>query len=311
MRLEFWYRAIGVVFIFAIFLGLIGYVTARPSFCNGCHEIKPYYDSWVTSTHADVNCLTCHVEQGLGSAVRMRVDAVQHAFAHLFAGKTIGKPGPALVSRSGKTCLTCHIAERDITPSGDLIISHPKHLVLKGISCSDCHINLVHNRAGSGKNLPAMEICYRCHDGVRISNRCDLCHSEKGPPDNHDKEWVGAHGKLAMQQKTECMTCHSKPKDFCKECHRRIPPSHGPDWSPYQHSLAVKSRGETPCSTCHNKKTFCQRCHKIQHPADYVQTHRATVEAEGSTGCAKCHTERKLCVACHLRGSNPGIGTKI
>lgn len=311
MQPEIWYRLIGVVLLIAFFLGMVGYVTAQPFFCNTCHEIKPYFDSWKTSTHADVNCLSCHAEAGFTSALQMRVDALQHAFTHVFSGKNVKRLGPSLATESGKTCLACHIAERDITPSGDLIIPHPKHIRLKGIACSDCHVNLVHHRKGSGKNLPAMEICYKCHDGVRISNKCVLCHSEKGPPEDHKNKWVGVHGSIALQGRSECLSCHSKPKDFCKVCHRKIPPSHNPDWSPYQHSLAVKSGGEAPCLTCHNKKTFCQKCHQVQHPSDYSSTHRATVESEGSTACVKCHVERKLCVTCHQDGKNPGIGTKI
>lgn len=311
MRPELWYRVAGVVFVIALFLGTIGYFTAQPFFCNTCHEIKPYYKSWTTSTHADVACLTCHAKPELSSSVRLRIDAVQHAFVHLFKGKDVRELGPALIAESGEACLSCHIAKRDITPSGDLIIPHPKHIRLKGISCSDCHVNLVHNRTGSGKSLPPMELCYRCHDGVRISNKCQLCHKEKGPPKDHDQKWVDAHGPIALQGRSECMTCHSKPKDFCKECHRKIPPSHDPDWSPFGHSLAVRSGGEAPCLTCHNKKTFCSKCHEARHPADYARTHRSVVEAEGSASCAKCHTERKLCVTCHREGKNPGIGTRL
>jgi hypothetical protein len=63
--------------------------------------------------------------------------------------------------------------------------------------------------------------------------------------------------------------------------------------------------------TCHNKKTFCLKCHKIEHPSGFAQTHRATVESEGSTACVKCHVMRKLCVTCHQAGKNPGVGTKM
>ena len=32
-------------------------VTGQPGFCNSCHVMHPYYDSWKQSAHSNVNCL--------------------------------------------------------------------------------------------------------------------------------------------------------------------------------------------------------------------------------------------------------------
>ena len=40
-------------------------VSEQPGFCNSCHIMNDYYDSWKTSTHSEVNCLACHLKPGL------------------------------------------------------------------------------------------------------------------------------------------------------------------------------------------------------------------------------------------------------
>ena len=53
----------GTLFVLGLFLlaggsaVMIGAVhhTAQPQFCNSCHIMEPYYQSWVDSAHADVS----------------------------------------------------------------------------------------------------------------------------------------------------------------------------------------------------------------------------------------------------------------
>ncbi|MCP4216488.1 MAG: hypothetical protein GY765_17690, partial [bacterium] len=53
-----WRRFFIAVLITAVLLALILTisleVTSTPRFCSVCHNMKPYYESWKTSTHKDV-----------------------------------------------------------------------------------------------------------------------------------------------------------------------------------------------------------------------------------------------------------------
>jgi hypothetical protein len=36
-----------------------GWYTSRPEFCNSCHIMEPYYESWQESSHSHVSCIKC------------------------------------------------------------------------------------------------------------------------------------------------------------------------------------------------------------------------------------------------------------
>ena len=58
---------IGVLAVILSTVGAVGFIefSAQPGFCNKCHIMRPYYDSWVTSTHNDVPCIACHYAPGI------------------------------------------------------------------------------------------------------------------------------------------------------------------------------------------------------------------------------------------------------
>jgi cytochrome c-type protein NapC len=39
-------------------------ITSRSSFCNSCHIMESYYKSWQAGTHAQVECVKCHIPPG-------------------------------------------------------------------------------------------------------------------------------------------------------------------------------------------------------------------------------------------------------
>ena len=45
-------------------VGMFEFSTS-PYFCASCHIMKPYYESWSTSTHRDVACIKCHIAPGI------------------------------------------------------------------------------------------------------------------------------------------------------------------------------------------------------------------------------------------------------
>ncbi|TET59618.1 hypothetical protein E3J48_07640, partial [Candidatus Aerophobetes bacterium] len=49
--------------VFIVVVTFAGFeVTSSPRFCSTCHNMKPYYESWKTSSHNEVNCIKCHAD---------------------------------------------------------------------------------------------------------------------------------------------------------------------------------------------------------------------------------------------------------
>lgn len=59
------------ILLFLVVVGLFTFIsieiTGQPAFCNSCHIMNPYYDSWKASSHSDVSCLKCHLKPGLAN----------------------------------------------------------------------------------------------------------------------------------------------------------------------------------------------------------------------------------------------------
>ena len=49
-------------------------VTGTTEFCNSCHIMNDYYASWQTSSHAEVNCLMCHLQPGFSGYVMGKIN---------------------------------------------------------------------------------------------------------------------------------------------------------------------------------------------------------------------------------------------
>jgi nitrate/TMAO reductase-like tetraheme cytochrome c subunit len=58
-----WLIASVLVFI-GLSIGSVEY-TSRSDFCNSCHIMEPYYDSWKQGAHKDVACVKCHISPGV------------------------------------------------------------------------------------------------------------------------------------------------------------------------------------------------------------------------------------------------------
>ena len=52
---------VGVCVVVLIAAGLfLSYETSRSEFCDACHYMDPYVRHWQASTHASVDCVSCH-----------------------------------------------------------------------------------------------------------------------------------------------------------------------------------------------------------------------------------------------------------
>ncbi len=298
--------AIGVLLLLLVFLGLPNLVTYQPSFCGACHP--EVYKEWSTSTHAKTGCMTCHVKSGFGNLMLSRIGLLQRIYLRINPGEVTRmkankeKPIGFVAPPPNEVCLPCHEARKRISQGGDIIIPHQSHIKIRQLSCTDCHESFVCARIGKTKAIVTMEGCYRCHNGRRATNECTACHTEKGAPPSHRGKWVLSHGAEAQSDKNACMECHSKPKDFCKNCHGNKPPSHVADFA-VTHSV-VAAQNKAACLECHDEKVTCAKCHGESgqaHDANWRSVH-PTIARNGIRDCFTCHSKYH-CNACHRNPS--------
>ena len=163
-----------VVLVFAVPVAF----TATPSRCASCHEMKPYYDSWRTSSHraAAPNCLYCHAKPGVLNVVGFELGFYRMLAGH-FSGSSVSTTqadAPSVASCSRKTC---HSLNRETSTAGDLKIDHSLHVTKAGIACARCHPGAVHTGVGGRQKLPRMQLCKECH--ADKMKQCNYCHNSQ------------------------------------------------------------------------------------------------------------------------------------
>lgn len=143
------------VLLAATFAGAVEY-TSQPSFCTKCHEMKPTYETWESSSHSSVQCISCHSDPGVAGLIKTKAQALEEVYRHIT--NTYKKPITITSDTStfSRRCLKCHA---DIEGRGP---SHNKTHFTMNIACTGCHRGLVHN-AGTNRKLPTRQVCVRCH----------------------------------------------------------------------------------------------------------------------------------------------------
>jgi len=252
------WRAALVVAAIVIFAVGPGFTASRPEFYKRFEKLTPYYESWMASQHARVNCQSCHV------APEVLDQAVYHAAATgeiYLSLLPLGREPNLLPRPTNEACESCHIDLRTVSPSGDLNIPHRAHVDKLKVACVTCHADLVHAAGTDESTKPRMQTCLRCHDGVTAKSECNACHREKDRPESHGaKDWLVVHPERQNQE--DCAKCHGWNDAWCAECHSNRPESHGSGDKPAvwraAHGKAVEDRRN--CEACH-QAAFCERCH--------------------------------------------------
>lgn len=230
-------------------------ITENPAFCGkNCHIMRPYYDSWRTSSHNTVICVQCHYEPGLIGHVKGKINGLMQFYRYETSSEEYS--GQLFAKVMDNNCLTCH--EKQIFSSGvnfnGVNFSHSNHLLEKrrNISltctschsmlvigmkehqsvtdptCAQCHPNIVQNDIGH--IVVTNSTCFTCHfRNVAGNNSISGCLSCHGPP----KEMVQSNSTnfnhtTHLSKGYDCLTCHTNtstgandivPKDKCFTCH--------------------------------------------------------------------------------------------
>lgn len=276
--------------------------TSEPIFYEKFYSGEFYYQAWAMSTHAEVQCVQCHVEPGFGNYLRFKANATAEFYRNFLVGAQ--EPQGLDTEPKNVTCERCHSPARIVSPSGRLLIPHQKHVygIKAKLKCIDCHTNLVHRENPRMHNTPSMMICMGCHrkavpksekekvqaKGDLPTADCDNCHlnfkaiklqdpdylksKDYAPKDHQDFEgfWRKEHGKQAMENKEACVICHAvgmysfATSGFCSlQCHGGVSLPHTQKFKNSEEHGKISKTNMDICLKCHDSKTFCVDCH---HP---------------------------------------------
>ncbi len=274
--------------------------SSQPAFCGTCHIMKPYYESWKTSTHNDVPCVECHIPPGITAELQKKYEALSMVVKY-FTGTYGTNPWAEIPDEA---CLRpgCHeqrlLAGREVFQN--VLFDHRPHLLEmrreKKLRCTSCHSQIV-----QGQHIAVTEsTCFLCHFKETKLNegtaRCTLCHEVP--------EKLITTAGLAFD--------HADVKRLGMEC-------------TLCHNNVVKGDGDVPqerCFTCHNDPT------RLARLGDVELLHRTHV-TDHKVDCLNCHLEiqhkvpKELeiiatsCETCHVGGGHSpqrdlyvGIGGK-
>lgn len=296
--------AILVLLIYFLFLAsLAPFNTA----CRVCHSDT--YRSFKNSPHKNMRCASCHSGMTLSSKIDFRLLIAEMPFYFVFDSAEKARIGD-------NNCLYCHRTVLARTTKGNtgVRMSH-KEPYQDGYSCSDCHIKDAHPTTNLTRGFPDMNICFKCHNGVKAKNECSHCHTKENYKVERNyyltsykmiHKDLSSHGKNPLKI---CSNCHDM--SYCATCHVmvtrfKVALPHPDDWVG-MHPLTTNRDNVRACYACHEKK-FCFDCHGVEmpHPEMYVKVHIKEAEQETVKKCYKCHT-KESCDFCHQNHRHPGV----
>jgi hypothetical protein len=253
-------------------------VSEQPGFCNSCHIMNTYYNSWKTSTHSEVNCLECHLKPGFMGHVKGKINGLAQA-VDCIVGRVGTKPSATILDES---CLRseCHskeeLLETDIDFNG-IKFTHKNHMekVVDGINitCGICHSHFEGDKHFSVNK----DFCFTCHF---LSN----------PATNE---------KLV---KTNCTSCHDIPK---KVIHRGFVTIDHAEFVSYKANCEDSCHKKEIQKTSKIDKVVCLNCHNYTDTSKILLAQGLVPEASEhqseSLELHKAHTKNHKveCFACH------------
>ena len=313
-----------------VILGVAGMeFSSSPKFCVMCHYMRPYYESWKTSSHKDVPCLDCHFPPGVQSKLRRKFEALVQVAKYAtrqYGTRAWTEIEDASCLRSG--CHQKRVLSGKVSFDG-IDFDHQPHLTkfrrVTRLRCTSCHSQLV-----QGEHMTVTkQSCYLCHlkkgPELETMSECTVCHSFpiETAAGSVDHTLVEEHG-------VDCLACHANviqgegevPEDRCILCHSE--PEHLELYSDtaFMHFNHVTAH-KIECTQCHNsiehrspeapaqhpalgKSEICGQCHQSQHQT--VQALYAGRGGFGIQGTADPMFEAGVtCEACHrgLEGVGP------
>jgi trimeric autotransporter adhesin len=260
-------------------------VTAARTQCQNCHAgsnigTPALFSNWSASTHKSAlnKCANCHVGANSGGhpGPLTRGSVNQATFTYTATGATF--------------CVTCH------TQSIVDGFTASRHTTLAALTCSNCHLNGVHNPD------VALTACNACHfdqagqvplHPVAIGGPCISCHDPHstvalaGAPAVHFNNVTGAgYPASYMTSRSSCTDCHA-PGNFAIRM----------QWAQSSHAATT----EPPWASSDFKtRSGCVQCHTTTGFIAY-----STGKVTAAWGSAADKTKEVLtCIGCHSDVAN-------
>ncbi len=248
-----------------------------PSLCNVCHIMRPYYESWKTSSHNMTGCVRCHP---------FRPGFITTAILKYFTGTYNPRPH-AIIDDSSCLRSGCHserLKNGKTTFKEGIIFDHDIHVskTKRGekLRCATCHSQIV-----QGEHISVDEkICFLCHfkgaqKGQSITG-CPSCHGV--PKKIVEHEGFSFSHESYLKIGVACNQCHIEvsagdgkvPEEKCHFCH--IPRKKAEVDFVTLHRIHVTEK-EIYCFNCHEEikhggirlvqpfEVRCESCHKKKH----------------------------------------------
>jgi NapC/NirT cytochrome c family protein/cytochrome c7-like protein len=326
-----------VVLIFILSSGGFVVVSSRPGFCNSCHIMEPYYASWQTSTHSEVNCLDCHIQPGFAGLVKGKINGLAQA-VDCMVGRMGTKPNATIYDES---CLRqgCHSVEeltKEPVEYKKFRFTHQGHLNAEvdgiKITCGLCHS---HHEGEDHFNVNPQS-CFVCHflkspqtETRLVDTKCQSCHDVPAEPVKRGEVEVDHAEFVAFEASCE-QSCHKKQivteseveGSTCLSCHAFRKPNDID--SKEMHHAHSQGHKKVECFSCHGEINHtssmgvamatmldCQSCHSNTH-----EVQRQIYSALEKPDMEKTHQFLKPmffahveCKGCHIESTEvrPGV----
>jgi len=307
--------------------GTVGFLeySAQPGFCNNCHNMEPYYESWLNSSHNMVPCIKCHYAPGIKAEAMGKVQAANQVvkyFTRSYKEKPWAEIEDAACTREG-----CHLEQRlGVVSYRGVRFDHAQHLGElrrgKDLRCTSCHSQIV-----QGQHLTVTpSTCSLCHFKDRPVGQplggCLGCHPA---PPNLEYEGVPVNHEQIVRDMVSCSKCHSDvavgdgaaEEQRCWTCHNLEERIRAFDNPTLLHEVHI-AQHNIECQQCHTEiqhkvvaleetlELDCSGCHRGAHEAQ-----QALVAGSGGHGVdetpSRMFLARVTCESCHaIPGKIPG-----
>lgn len=289
--------------------------TSQPAFCKSCHIMEPYFASWESSSHKNVDCITCHIPPGFKGTLEGKFVAASMLVNYATGVYKRSKPW-AEIEDQNCTTSDCHESRLLVGPivwKKGIKFNHESHLSHavrdKQLRCTSCHAQIV-----QGAHITVTEsTCFLCHfketnnqqpvtttsssesnsvfQGGRTVS-CTQCHSapvkKANQPDpifDHT-EW--------LEKKVDCQLCHGPmkvgngevPHERCNICHASRDHIDRINEIDFMHKKHVSER-----------KVDCQHCHTIIQHLTLSKSQTPIVD------CNQCHADLHTAAELLFRGT--------
>ncbi len=318
---------IAIVLVVVSAFGTVGFLeySAQPGFCNNCHNMEPYYESWLTSSHNEVRCIECHYPPGIRAEAMGKVQAANQVVKYLtrtYSEKPWAEIEDAACTREG-----CHLQqELGVVSFMGVRFDHQAHLGElrrgKQLRCTSCHSQIV-----QGEHLTVTQsTCSLCHfkdqpPGQPLGG-CLSCHPQ---PPNVEYQGVPIDHHQIVRDLVSCVKCHADvavgdgaaEEERCWSCHNLPERIDEFENTTYLHLTHI-AENNIECQLCHTtiqhkvvalEESFeleCSNCHAGAHRAQQA-VFAGSGGHEVQDTPSRMYLARVSCESCHaLPGQIPG-----